>query len=116
MPFKLNRAVCLLFAVTDLMGSSAHSQSPTDNAAAPTQDAANVASIFSDSYTDIATNYNPFWGQSGTVDAAFDPGTGNVVIHYSNFNYQGTDLPATNLSEWAICTWTCGWKPERTAS
>lgn len=99
MPFKLNRAVCLLFAVTALMGSSAHSQSPTDNAAAPTQDAANVASIFSDSYTDIATNYNPFWGQSGTVDAAFDPGTGNVVIHYSNFNYQGTELPATNLSE-----------------
>ena len=71
---------------------------PTDNAAAPTVDAANVISVFSDSYTDIASNYNPSWGQSGTVATDFDPGTGNLVMLYSNLNYQGTDLATTDAS------------------
>lgn len=73
---------------------------PTDNAADPTQDASNVISIYSDAYADIATNYNPNWGQSGSccVNATFDPGSGNNVLHYANFNYQGTDLQATDAS------------------
>ena len=38
---------------------------PTTNAADPTCAAANVFSIYGDYYaTNIATNYNPFWGQS----------------------------------------------------
>lgn len=71
---------------------------PSDNAAAPTLDAADVTGIYGASYSSIATNLNPGWGQSGTVDAQFDPGTGSSVLHYANFNYQGTEIAATNLS------------------
>ena len=35
---------------------------PTTVPAPPTMAAADVISIYSDSYTDIATNYNPGWG------------------------------------------------------
>ena len=72
--------------------------SPSDNAAAPTLDAADVVSVYGASYTSVAYNFNPGWGQSGTVNSAFDPGTGNTVLEYANFNYQGTELTATNLS------------------
>ena len=73
---------------------------PSDNAADPTADAADVASVYGDSYTSIANNYDPNWGQSGhtQVNPAFDPGTGNTVLAYPNMNYQGTDLQAQNLS------------------
>lgn len=71
---------------------------PIDNAADPTLDAADVASIYSGAYTDIATNYNPGWGQSTVVNTDFDPGTGNLVMQYANLNYQGTEVTATNLS------------------
>ncbi|MDG1822128.1 MAG: T9SS type A sorting domain-containing protein [Flavobacteriaceae bacterium] len=73
-------------------------QAPTDSPTAPTALAADVISIYSDAYTDIATNYNPGWGQSGAVDTAFNPGDGNNVLHYSNFNYQGTDVTTTDIS------------------
>ena len=71
---------------------------PTNSPAAPTRAAADVISIYSDAYTDIATNYNPGWGQAGTVNTAFDPGDGNNVMLYSNFNYQGTVLTVTDIS------------------
>ena len=72
---------------------------PTTNAADPTCAAANVFSIYGDYYaTNIATNYNPSWGQSGTVNTTFNPGTGNLVMAYTNFNYQGTDVTPTNLA------------------
>ena len=71
---------------------------PSNSPADPTADAADVASVYSGSYTSIATNLNPWWWQSGDVDTEFDPGTGNLALHYSNFNYQGTDLTASNLS------------------
>lgn len=83
---------------TIVVEAASSANSPTDNAADPTLDEADVASVYSGSYTDIATNYNPYWWQSGTVDENFDPGTGNTVLYYSNFNYQGTDLTASNLS------------------
>ena len=83
---------------TIVVEAASSSNSPNDNAADPTLDEADVASVYSGSYTDIATNYNPYWWQSGTVDENFDPGTGNTVLYYSNFNYQGTDLTASNLS------------------
>ena len=38
------------------------SSAPTDVAATPTVDAANVISIYSDAYTDVATLYNPGLG------------------------------------------------------
>ena len=73
---------------------------PSDNAADPTADAADVASVYGDTYTSIATNFDPFWGQSGhtLVDPNYDPGTGNTILAYPNMNYQGTDLAAQNLS------------------
>ena len=69
---------------------------PYDNSPTPTLAAADVISIYSDSYTSVATELNPDWNQSGNVNAGFDP-TGsatNYVLHYSNMNYQGTILTA----------------------
>ncbi len=71
---------------------------PTDSPTAPTANAADVVAVFSDAYTNIATNYNPSWGQSGSVSTSYDPGDGNNVMLYSNFNYQGTDLTSTDLT------------------
>lgn len=68
---------------------------PTVSAPVPTVAEADVISIFSDAYTDLAgINYNPNWSQSGfnDVNTTFDPGDGNVALAYPNFNYQGTDL------------------------
>lgn len=71
---------------------------PTNSPTAPTRAAADVISIYSDAYTDIATNYNPGWGQAGTVNTTYDPGDGNNVMLYSNFNYQGTNVTHTDVS------------------
>ena len=76
----------------------ANPTSPPTNAPTPTHLPANVASIFSDAYPTIATNLNPGWGQSGTVNPTFSVTTGNNILAYTNFNYQGTELTATNLS------------------
>ena len=58
---------------------------PTTNAPDPTHLPADVISIFSDTYTDVAgTDFNPGWGQSGHSGAntAYDPGTGNVLLEF----------------------------------
>jgi len=81
-----------------LMISSLGFAQPTTSAPLPTKLPADVVSIYSGSYTNIATNYNPGWGQSGTVNVAYNPGDGNLAMAYTNFNYQGTDLTATNAS------------------
>jgi len=86
--------------LTAAQGSAipAPASGPTDSPTAPTANAADVVSVFSDAYTNIATNYNPGWGQSGSVSTSYDPGDGNNVMLYSNFNYQGTDLTSTDLT------------------
>ena len=63
--------------------------SPTSAPTAPTLDAADVMSVFSDSYTDVAgTDFNPNWGQSTQVsNIELD---GNSVMKYAGLNYQGT--------------------------
>ncbi len=82
-----------------LMISSLGFAQPTTSAPLPTKLPADVVSIYSGAYTtNIATNYNPFWGQSGSVNVANDPGDGNLCMAYTNFNYQGTDLTTTNAS------------------
>lgn len=89
----------ILLSMGLMLNFFAFGQTPTTNAPDPTCPAADVVSIYSGFYTsNIAANYNPFWGQSGTVNTEFNPGTGNLVMAYTNFNYQGTDLTATNLS------------------
>ncbi len=64
---------------------------PTTAAPTPTRAAANVLSIFSDAYTNLAgTNFNPNWGQTTAVT---QPNiAGSNVIRYSNFNYQGVEF------------------------
>jgi len=64
---------------------------PTVAAPVPTVPAADVISVFSDEYTDIAgTNFNPGWGQT-TVVTTEEIG-GNFMMKYDNFNYQGTEF------------------------
>ena len=84
--------------VASIIVEAASSAVPTDNAADPTLDAGDVVSIYGGSYDNIANNYNPFWNQSGSVDPSYDPGTGNLVLQYANFNYQGTDVASSDLS------------------
>ncbi len=92
----MKKIIFLLLCFTAYVGLA----QPTNDAPTPTNATADVISIYSDAYTNIATNYNPFWGQSGTVNTAYDPtGMGsNFVMEYANFNYQGTDVTASNAS------------------
>ncbi len=89
---------CAAFLVCASFASPILAQSPTDNATTPTTDAAEVVSVYGDSYTSIANNLSPDWAQSGSVNPAFDPGTGDLVMLYANFNYQGTELATTDAS------------------
>lgn len=86
--------------LTAMQGSAipAPAAGPTDSPAAPTRAAADVISIYSDAYPDIATNYNPNWGQAGSVNTTYDPGDGNNVLLYSALNYQGTNVTVTDIS------------------
>ena len=70
----------------------------------PARNNADVISIFSNAYTNISgANYNPYWEQSGynSANTAFQPtDSGNEVLAYTNFNYQGIEFNAIqNLSE-----------------
>ncbi len=73
----------------------------TGPTAPPARDAGDVISIFSEAYTDITgTDFNPFWGQSGhgSANTSYDPGDGNILLAYTNFNYQGIDF-STNAQD-----------------
>jgi len=77
---------------------SALPTAPSMGAPIPTHPAADVISIYSDTYTDIGiADFDPNWGQSGhtQVDPNFDPGDGNLALSYPNFNYQGTQFAGT---------------------
>lgn len=64
---------------------------PTVAAPIPATPAANVTSIFSDAYTNVAgTNFNPNWGQ--TTVATQVPIAGNNTLRYGGLNYQGIEL------------------------
>jgi hypothetical protein len=66
---------------------------PTVAAPVPTRPAADVLSVFSDTYTNIAgTDFNPNWGQSGFATAGQIAIGGNNTLAYPNFNYQGIQL------------------------
>ncbi|MEY2719743.1 MAG: hypothetical protein RLZZ273_1109 [Bacteroidota bacterium] len=96
----MKQALLLFCLVAGMVGLSA--QPNTSAPTPPVRNAADIISIFGGAYTGIAgVNYNPNWGQSGAVNPAFDPGTGDVVLAYTNFNYQGTAFEgnAQNASE-----------------
>lgn len=64
---------------------------PTTAAPTPTVAAANVLSIFSDAYTNVAgTNFNPSWGQSTVASQVTI--AGNNTLKYAGLNYQGIEL------------------------
>ena len=92
----MNKLTILLMIMASVFGFS----QPATNAPTPTHAATDVISIFSDTYTNVATNYNPFWGQTGSVNTNFEAvsGSGNKILVYSNFNYQGTELSTQNAS------------------
>lgn len=71
---------------------------PPIAAPVPTRPAANVLSVFSDTYPNIpGSDFFPNWGQSTVVTQI--PITGNNTLRYTNFNYQGLQLAANqNLS------------------
>jgi hypothetical protein len=75
---------------------------PTTAAPVPTKAADDVLSLFSDSYTNVAgTDFNPNWGQSTVVTQT--PIAGNNTLRYSNFNYQGVQIGASqNLSTYGF--------------
>lgn len=64
---------------------------PTQPAASPTRASADVISVFSDAYTNVAgTDLNPDWGQA-TVVSELEI-AGNNTLLYSDLNYQGIEL------------------------
>jgi hypothetical protein len=66
---------------------------PTVAAPVPTRAAADVLSVFSDTYTNIAgSDFNPNWGQSGFGTAGQISIGGNNTLAYPNFNYQGIQI------------------------
>lgn len=71
---------------------------PTVAAPTPTFAPANVISVFSDTYTNIAgTDLNPNWGQATQVTQV--PVAGNNTLLYTGLNYQGIQLGSNqNLS------------------
>ena len=73
---------------------------PTTNAPDPDKLAENVVSIYSDAYTDIATNYQPNWGQTVVVNQTFTiaNSTNNILLYQNTPAFQGTDLTHTNCS------------------
>lgn len=62
---------------------------PTDAPPAPTADAADVISLFSDEYTDLAATWNPAWGQTTVVTD--ETIASNPVKKYSNFTFSGIE-------------------------
>ncbi|MCH8568538.1 MAG: T9SS type A sorting domain-containing protein [Balneolales bacterium] len=78
------------------LASVGFSQAPVTNPEAPeSREAENVISLYGAAYDTISgINYDPNWGQSGhnQVNTEFDPGTGQFILAYPNFNYQGTDF------------------------
>ena len=64
---------------------------PNNTSAPPTPNKApaDVISVYSDAYTSIATNLNPYWGQAtNATEIQID---GNNTLEYANLNYQGLD-------------------------
>ncbi|MFO8021134.1 MAG: PKD domain-containing protein [Perlabentimonas sp.] len=67
------------------------SLNPTDPAPTPTEDEANVISIYSDAYTDISgVDLDPDWGQA-TVTQEVEI-AGEMALKMADLNYQGIDF------------------------
>jgi hypothetical protein len=70
-------------------------QAPSEAAPTPNKAAANVISVFSDAYASIeGTDFNPWWSQS-TIVTKEEIATGDTILKYASFNYQGTQFGST---------------------
>jgi len=82
---------------------------PNTAAPLPIHGAADVISVFSNSYDNIpGTNLNPAWGQATTVTQLLIEG--NNTLKYAGLNYQGTELGSaqnlTNMDFLHLDFWT----------
>jgi hypothetical protein len=85
--------------VTSSTISIAWSIDPTPQNAAPTpsNDSADVISVYSDAFTtNIAGNLNPAWDQTTAMTEIQI--AGNNTLEYANLNYQGLELTQTDVS------------------
>ena len=67
----------------------------------PTQDAANVISIFSDAYTNVPVDFfNGYWEPFQTTESADFDVNGDHILNYINFNFVGNQFanPTVNAS------------------
>ena len=72
-------------------GGGGGGNEPTVAAPTPSRDAADVISIFSDAYMNVAgSNLNPDWGQATVVTEVSV--AGNNTLLYTGLNYQGLEL------------------------
>lgn len=79
--------------ILSIVTLASFAQAPTSSAPTPSEADADVISVFSDGYTDIAgTNFNPGWGQA-TVYSPFDL-SGDNMLKYATLNYQGIEFGA----------------------
>jgi hypothetical protein len=69
----------------------------------PTQDPANVISIFSDAYTNVPVDYyNGYWAPfQTTVSADFDI-NGDHFLHYLDFNFVGIEFSSPTIDATAM--------------
>ena len=74
----------------------------------PARNAWDVVSVFSNSYTNVGSNFYPNWGQ-GTAYQQVSI-AGNATLHYTNLDYQGvefnTPIDASAMTKLHIDIWT----------
>ena len=81
---------------------------PTTSALTPTQDAANVISLYSDAYTDLATTWPTPWSvpNDTTSDVTID---GGLVKEHLNLSFVGVEfasLDASGMTHFHVDVWT----------
>ena len=69
---------------------------PATAAPVPTKSSSDVISVYSDTYTSIATDLNPSWGQATTMTEIQI--TANNTLKYANLNYQGIEYTSSDVT------------------
>jgi hypothetical protein len=83
----------IMFSAQEVVASAG----PTDGAPVPTEAAADVISVYSDTYTAVAdVDLNPDWGQA-TVTTEVDI-AGNNTLKMAGLNYQGIQFAVQDVS------------------
>jgi hypothetical protein len=91
-------------------GSSTGNDAPTEGPTAPSVDAANVISLFSDSYDDVAVDtWKTDWSNVGSYDEI--DLNGNVVKKYTDLGFVGietvqTQVDASEMTHINMDVWT----------